>query len=143
MTPEQNKRFLQHFVEETINRKNLDAINELVAEDFIEHVPFPGQGPGREGLKYAIGIFLSAFPDIQWTVEEAVAEGEKVVSRFCWTGTHRGEFLGIPATGNSVKVWGVVIDLVRDGLLSESRIIIDTVGLLQQLGAIPAPRRKP
>jgi hypothetical protein len=71
-------------------------------------------------------------------VDEQVAEGERVVSRFTWTGTHRGSFLGILPTGKRVKVWGVVIDVVRDGQLSESRIIMDTFGLLQQLGAIPA-----
>jgi len=139
LTPEGNKVFLKRFVEETINKQNLDAINELVAENFVEQMPFPGQGPGRDGLKYAIGTFLSAFPDIQWVVDEQVAEGEKVVSRFTWTGTHRGGFLGIPPTGKPVKVWGVVIDVVRDGQLSESRIIMDTLGLLQQLGAIPVP----
>ena len=139
MTPEENKLFIRQFVEETINSKNLDALGKLVAENFVEQVPFPGQGPGREGLRYAIGIFLSAFPDIQWIVDEQIAEGEKVVSRFTWTGTHQGEFLGIPPKGKRVKVWGVVMDVVRDGMLSESRIIMDTMGLLQQLGAIPAP----
>jgi steroid delta-isomerase-like uncharacterized protein len=139
MTPEENKLFMRRFVEETINRRNLDALNELVAENFVEQVPFPGQGPGRDGLRYAIGMFLSAFPDIQWIVDKQIAEGEKVVSRFTWTGTHRGEFLGIPPKGKRVKVWGVVMDVVRDGMLSESRIIMDTMGLLQQLGAISAP----
>lgn len=139
MTPEQNKLFIRQFIEETINRRNLDALNELVAENFVEQVPFPGQGSGRDGLRYAIGIFLSAFPDIQWMVDEQIAEGEKVVSRFTWTGTHHGEFLGIPPKGKRVKVRGVVMDVVRDGMLSESRIIMDTMGLLQQLGAMPAP----
>lgn len=142
MTPEENKLFVQRFVDEAINRKNLDAIDELVAEDFVERVPFPGQGPGPGGLRHAIGIFLSAFPDIQWVLDEQVAEGERVVSRFTWTGTHRGEFLGIPPTGKPVKVWGVVMDVVRDGTLRESRIIMDTLGLLQQLGAVPAPDGK-
>jgi steroid delta-isomerase-like uncharacterized protein len=139
MTPDENKRFIRCFVEETINRKDLHAIDGFVAKDFIEHVPFHGQGPGRDGLRDAIGTLLSAFPDMQWIMDEQVGEGEKVVSRFSWTGTHRGEFLGIPPTGKSVKVWGIVMDLVRDGVLSESRIIMDTLGLLQQLGTIPAP----
>jgi steroid delta-isomerase-like uncharacterized protein len=68
-----------------------------------------------------------------------VAEGQKVVTRFVWTGTHRGVFLGIPATGKSVEVKGVVIDLLEDGRMSESRILMDTMGLMQQLGVIPAP----
>jgi steroid delta-isomerase-like uncharacterized protein len=143
MTSDENKQLIQRFVEETINRKNLDAIDELVAGNFIEHVPFPGQGPGRDGLRHAIGTLLRAFPDMHWTLDEQVSEGEKVVSRFSWTGTQHGEFLGIPPSGRPVTVWGVVMDLVRDGVLSESRIIMDTVGLLQQLGAIPAPGKAP
>jgi hypothetical protein len=82
MAPEENKPFIKRFVEEAINRKNLDALDGLVAENFVEHVPFPGQGPGRGGLRHAIGIFLSAFPDIHWVLDEQVAEGERVVSRF-------------------------------------------------------------
>ena len=135
---EDNKQFMRRFVEEAINKKNLDAVNELVAEDFVEHIPFPGQGPGREGLRHVLSTFLSAFPDIRWTLKEQVAEGEKVVSRFTMTGTHRGEFLGISPTGKSVKIWGVVIDMVRDGKFSESRIIMDTMSLMQQLGTIPS-----
>lgn len=82
MAPEENKLLLRRFVEETINKKDLDALDGLVAEDFIEHVPFPGQGPGRDGLRHALSMFLCAFPDIQWTVDEQIAEGDKVVSRF-------------------------------------------------------------
>jgi len=137
MTLEENKKFMTFFIEEVINKKNLDAANELVAEDFIEEVPFPGQGPGREGLKFVLNSMFTGFPDMNWTIDEQIAEGEKVVTRFTWTGTHQGEFMGIPATGKKVEVWGVVIDVVRNGLFSESRIIMDTFGLLQQLGVMP------
>jgi steroid delta-isomerase-like uncharacterized protein len=132
-----NKTVTKRFVDEGINNKNLAVLDELVAEDFIEHVPFPGQGPGRDGLKLTVGAFLTAFPDITWTTHEQIAEGNNVVSRFAWTGTHRGEFLGIPATGRRVTVWGMVIDVVRGGKMVESRIIMDTLGLMQQLGVIP------
>ena len=137
MTGEDNKSFMRHFIEEAINRKSPDALDAMVAEDFIEHVPFPGQGPGREGLRQALRLFHDAFPDMHWAVEEQVAEGEKVVTRFTWAGTHRGEFLGIAPTGRRVEVWGVVIDVVRGGRFAESRIIMDTLGLMQQLGAVP------
>jgi steroid delta-isomerase-like uncharacterized protein len=136
MTLEENKEFMSHFIEEVINEKNLNAADDLVAENFLEHLPFPGQGPGREGLKFALTSMFTGFPDMHWTVNEQVAEGEKVVTRFTWTGTHEGAFMGIPATNKKVEVWGVVIDVVRDGLFSESRIIMDTVGLLQQLGVM-------
>lgn len=132
-----NKTITKRFVDNGINKRNLNALDELVAEDFIEHVPFPGQGTGREGLKTVVGGFLQAFPDIVWTTHEQIAENDKVVSRFSWTGTHRGTFLGVPATGRKVTVWGVVIDVVRGGKMVESRIIMDTLGLMQQLGVIP------
>lgn len=127
---------MQRFAEEVINGKNLAAIDELVAADFVEHIPFPGQGPGREGLKQAIFVFLDAFSDLHWTIEEQIAEGEKVERGFSMKGTQRGEFLGVPATGRPINVWGVVIDVVRDGRLAESRIIMDTVSLMQQLGPL-------
>jgi steroid delta-isomerase-like uncharacterized protein len=142
MTSEETKRFMQHFIEETINKKNLDALDSLVAEDFVEHIPFPGQGPGREGLRYAIATFLSGFPDMRWTVEEQIAEGEKVVTRFTMSGTHQGEFLGIAPTGKSVQVWGIVIDVVHEGKFAESRIIMDMMSLMQQLGVLPPPGEK-
>jgi steroid delta-isomerase-like uncharacterized protein len=128
---------MQSFVDDVINKRNLDAVDTLVADDFVEHVPFAGQGPGRAGLRYAIGLLLTAFPGIHWVVDEQVAEGNKVVSRFTWTGTHRGPFLGVPPTGRRVRVWGVVIDVVHGGQFTESRLIMDTFGLMQQLGAIP------
>jgi steroid delta-isomerase-like uncharacterized protein len=136
MTLEENKKFMSNFIEEVINKKNLDAADDLVAADFIEYLPFPGQGPGREGLKFAINAMLTGFPDMNWTVQEQIAEGETVVTRFTWTGTHDGAFMGIPPTNKKVEVWGVVIDVVRDGLFAESRIIMDTVGLLQQVGVM-------
>lgn len=137
MTLEENKKIINYFIEEIINRKNLNAADVIVSEDFIEHLPFPGQGPGREGLKFALNSMFTGFPDMHWTVQEQIAEGEKVVTRFTWTGTHQGEFMGIPPTNKSVEVWGVVIDVVRNNLFSESRIIMDSIGLLQQLGVMP------
>jgi steroid delta-isomerase-like uncharacterized protein len=137
MTTEENKKFMNYFIEEVINKKNLNAANDLVSDDFTEHVPFPGQGPGREGLKFVLNSMFTGFPDMNWTVNEQIAEAEKIVTRFTWTGTHKGVFMGIPPTNKRVEVWGVVIDVVRNSLFSESRIIMDTIGLLQQLGVMP------
>jgi steroid delta-isomerase-like uncharacterized protein len=137
MTIQANKQFVLRFIDVVLNAQDLGAVDDFVPPDFVEHVPLPGQGPGREGLRHAVGMLLEAFPDLRWRTEQQVAEGDTVVSRFTWTGTHRGEFLGVPATGRRVAVWGVVMDVVRDGLLVESRIIMDTLGLLQQLGVIP------
>lgn len=134
---EESRKIINYFIEEVINNKNLDAANEIVSEDFIEHIPFPGQGPGREGLKVALNSMFTGFPDMKWTVQEQITEGEKVVTRFTWAGTHQGEFMGIPPTNKQVEVWGVVIDVVRNKLFSESRIIMDNIGLLKQLGVMP------
>jgi steroid delta-isomerase-like uncharacterized protein len=134
-----NKDVIKAFLEDVINQGRLERANDLVKEDFVELDPLPGQVQGREGLKAVIHALRSAFPDMHWVVNEMVAEGQKVVTRFVWTGTHRGVFLGIPATGRSVAVKGVVIDLLEDGRMSESRILMDTMGLMQQLGVIPSP----
>ena len=128
---------VERFVEEAINQGRLDVMDEIVALDFVELDPLPGQRQGREGLKDVIGMMRAAFPDIHWVTEETVEQGEKVVSRFTWTGTHRGPFLGIPATGKSVSVKGVVIDRVVAGRMTDSRILMDTFGMLQQLGVVP------
>lgn len=137
MNTEENKKIMNYFIEEVINNKNLNAVDTFVSETFVEDVPFPGQEPGREGLKFALKSMFTGFPDMKWTVLEQIAEGEKVVTRFTWTGTHKGVFMGIPPTNKGVEVWGIVIDIVKNGLFSESRILMDNIGLLKQLGVMP------
>jgi steroid delta-isomerase-like uncharacterized protein len=138
MTEAVNKAVIIRFLEEVINQGQLGVADEIVAEDFIELDPLPGQRQGREGLKEVIGGLLAAFPDMHWVADEMVGEGEKVVTWFTWTGTHRGTFLGIPATGKNVAVKGVVIDRLVGGRMTDSRILMDTLGMMQQLGVIPA-----
>ncbi len=134
-----NSAMVRDFVEEAINQGKIDSTDKFVWEDVVEQVPFPGQGPGVEGLKDVLRGFRAGFPDIHFAIEEQIAEGDKVLSRFEWTGTHRGEFLGVPATGRPVKVWGMVVDRLVDGRIKETRIIMDALGLMMQLGAIPPP----
>ena len=81
----------------------------------------------------------AGFPDLHFSVEEQIAEGDKVVTRFEWTGTHQGEFLGVAATGRSAKVWGMVIDRLQSGRIKDTRIIMDMLGLMMQLGVFPPP----
>ena len=126
------------FIEEVLNQGRLERADELVLDGFVELDPLPGQTPGREGLKEVIRQMRISFPDMQWTVEEMIAEGEKVSTRFVWTGTQQGAFLGIPATGRHITVKGVVIDRLVRGKMADSRILMDTLGMMQQLGAIPA-----
>jgi steroid delta-isomerase-like uncharacterized protein len=134
------RALLHRFIDEVINGRDLDrALGELVAEDFVEQNPLPGQGPGRAGLRDVLARMFAGFPDLRWEVQETVVEAERVASVSFWTGTHQGEFLGIPATGRSVEVESWNLDRFQDGQLTESRIIMDVMGLLTQLGALPAP----
>ena len=100
--------------------------------------PARAQGPGLEGLKDVLRGMRSAFPDIDFSIKEQVCEGDKVVSRFEWTGAHKAEFMGVPATGRQVRVWGVVIDRLEAGRIKDTRILMDALGLMMQLGALPA-----
>jgi steroid delta-isomerase-like uncharacterized protein len=133
-----NAAIIRRFVDEVINQGKIDSAGQYAWEDVVEQVPLPGQGPGLEGLKGILRVFLTGFPDLTFFIQEQITEGEKVVSRFEWTGTHKGEFLGVPATGRPVKVWGVVIDRLESGRIKDTRIIMDTLGLMTQLGAIPS-----
>jgi steroid delta-isomerase-like uncharacterized protein len=132
-----NIAVVTRFLEEVINQGRLEQADELVAVDFVELDPLPGQRQGRDGLKEVIGMMRAAFPDIHWVADETVAGGDKVVTRFTWTGTHRGTFLGVPATGRSVSVKGVVIDRLVGGKMTDSRILMDNLTMMQQLGVIP------
>lgn len=130
---------VREFIEEVLNQGRLDVTDRFFWGDMVEQVPFPGQGPGIEGLKDVVRAMRVAFPDMCWHIEEQLTEGDRVLTRFEWTGTHRGEFLGVGATGRSVKVWGMVIDRFQEDRIKETRLIMDTLGLMVQLGAVPAP----
>jgi steroid delta-isomerase-like uncharacterized protein len=115
MTVAENKAVISSFLEEVLNQGRLERVDDLVAVDFVEVDPFPGQKQGREGLKQVISAFRTAFPDIHWVIEEMLGEGEKVFSRFTWHGTHRSEFFDVPATGKQITVKGMVVDRVVAG----------------------------
>ena len=134
-----NATIVRRFTEEVITKGKIDAAAQFVWEDVVEQVPLPGQGPGLEGLKDILRYMRSGFPDIDFSVKEQISEGDKVASRFEWTGTHQGEFMGVPATGKPVRVWGIVIDRLEDGRIKDTRIIVDTLGLMMQLGAVAPP----
>lgn len=134
-----NPTVVRRFVEEVINQGRMDSAVQFVYEDVVEQVPLPGQGPWLEGLKDILRQMRTAFPDLNFSIKEQIAEGEKVVSRFEWTGTHQQEFLGVPSTGRPVRVWGVVIDRLEGGRIKDTRIIMDTLGLMMQLGVFPSP----
>jgi len=129
---------VNRFCAEVINARNPAAADGLVAEDFIELDPLPGQKPGRAGLQEWLAGWFAAFPDLAWTNSEQITEGDTIVTRFYWTGTHQQEFMGIPATGRHVNVNGVVIDRVINAQMVDSRMLMNSLSMLQQLGVIPA-----
>ena len=136
---QQNKTIVRRFIEEFQNGGNESAAEELLAADFVDHTPFPGVSPDREGVKRLFAALRQAFPDLRAKIHDQLAEKERVATRMTFRGTHRGEFLGIAPTGRSVSF--DVIDVVRiaDGRIAEHWNVIDLMGLLQQIG--PQPRR--
>jgi steroid delta-isomerase-like uncharacterized protein len=139
MSTETNKATVRRYYEEVHNQGKLDVLKEIVVEDHIEHNPFPGQGQGRQGFQQRVELLQSAFT-MNFTVEDLIAEGDKVVARWTNHNVHQGPFMGIPATGKSVIVSGIDIHLLRDGKLAEHWDVVDTLSLLQQLGALPMPK---
>jgi steroid delta-isomerase-like uncharacterized protein len=136
---EANKAISRRVVEEIFNAGRLEAAEEIVAPDYVGHDPAsPELITGPEGLKRQVDGYRTAFPDVRLTIEDEIAEGDRVVTRWRARGTHEGELFGIPATGKQATVTGVTIDRIVDGRIAESWTNWDTLGLLQQLGAIPA-----
>ena len=133
------KAMVQRGVEEIFNKKNLTYIDDFIATDVVDHSAPPRLPPGIEDYRLKVGAFTSAFPDLQITYEPMIAEGDMVAGRFPLTGTHQGEFAGIPATGKQVSVTGHDFVRLTDGKLVEHWVEMDTLGMMQQLGVIPAP----
>jgi steroid delta-isomerase-like uncharacterized protein len=123
---------------ELISAGEIDAFGELLADDFVEHEELPGLEPSKEGVKQLFHMYRAGFPDLLMEVQDVLASGDKVVARVRGTGTHQGEFMGMPATGKKVDVQ--LIDIIRfgdDGLAHEHWGVLDALGMMQQLGAIP------
>ncbi len=138
MSTEENKALVHRGIEEIWNQKNLAILDELAAPDFVCHNPTMTT-QGLEQYKQLVTMYFTAFPDLHITIEDQVAEGDKVVTRYTARGTHQGSFMGIPPTGKQGVVTGIGIDRFANGKLVEDWINNDDLGLLQQLGIIPAP----
>ena len=130
------KAIVRRLVDEAQRRGNLAVVDELLGEDFVDHSALPGLPPNRDGVRILFGALRAAFPDLDVDIHEQIGEGEKVVTRKTFTGTHRGEFMGAAPTGNRVTFEVIDILTVRDGKIREHRLQYDQLGLLKQLGAI-------
>jgi steroid delta-isomerase-like uncharacterized protein len=123
---------------ELINAGDVDGFGELLADDLVEHEETPGLAPTKDGVLEFFRMYTAAFPDLRMEPEDVLPSGDKVVARLRVTGTHEGEFLGIPATGRGIDVQ--VIDIVRfgdDGLAHEHWGVFDVMTMMQQLGVVP------
>ena len=138
MSTEDNKALVRRY-QETHNTNNLGALDDIVAADIISHSSLPGVPAGLEGGKMVHMMFMSAFPDGHVTIDDLVAEGDKVVERFTFTGTNRGSFLGAPPTGKRVTATGMSVFRIAGGKIVEHWGQNDTMGVMQQLGLIPSP----
>jgi steroid delta-isomerase-like uncharacterized protein len=136
---EENKALLRRYFEEAWNKHNPAAIDEFYAPDLVNHSAPPGMPNDREGVKAGLGMFLGAFPDVKVTSDFVIAEGDKVAMRFTTRATHTGEWLGTPATGKRMEVTGIVIARVAGGRIAEVWYESDQMGMMQQLGVVPAP----
>jgi steroid delta-isomerase-like uncharacterized protein len=139
---EQNKFLVRRAVEEVWNRGNFAVAEELAASDIVVHLSTPGDElHGPEGIKQYYTMLHTAFPDIHFTIEDQIAEGDRVVTRWTAQATHKGEYQGVPPTGKRFKLAGVDIDRIVNGKVVECWPIEDQLGLLQQLGVVPVPER--
>jgi steroid delta-isomerase-like uncharacterized protein len=140
MSEEENKALFRRYVEEGWAKGNVEAADEVFADRYVAHQPDGSeQERGREDVKQFLRQYREAFPDLQITIEDQIAEGEKVVTRWSSRGTHQGEFRGIGPTGNEVRLTGIGIFRFSDGKVVESWDNFDQLGMLRQLEAIPEP----
>jgi steroid delta-isomerase-like uncharacterized protein len=135
---DETKEVVLRYYDEVLNAGNVDALGALAVPDYDEHDPLPGQANGLEGLEQRVQMLRSAFRP-HFTVDDVIAEQDKVVVRWTNRGTHVGEFLGMPPTGKSFAMSGIDIHRLRGGKLAEHWHVVDMFGLLQQLGLIPQP----
>ncbi len=139
MTTEENKAIARRFADEVLNGGNLALIDELVAPDFVDHSVSPGVPPNREGAKTFFAMLRGAFPDLHVTINDVIAEGDKVVQRTTAHGTMTGAMMGMPPSGKSATWQQMHILRFADGKQVEHWAVIDQLGMLQQLGFAEAP----
>ncbi|NIO72292.1 MAG: ester cyclase [Anaerolineae bacterium] len=139
MSVEANKTIARRYFEELLNKGNLAVADEILATNIIVDSSLQTVIHGVENVKQSMAGFRAAFPDQHFTIEDEIGEGDKVVVRYVYRGTHQGEFQGIAPTGKQVAVAGIAIYQITGGRIEEVWVASDSLGLMQQLGAVPAP----
>jgi predicted ester cyclase len=136
-------RMIERIPLEVLNNGNFGLLDEIVSTDFVDHYAQPGVPPTREGLKQSVTALKTAFPDLHYTIDDAIESGDKIVHRLTASGTMKGDFMGIPATGKRATWTEIHIGKVANGRLTEHWGLVDQLGMLVQLGVVPAPGRVP
>lgn len=143
MSQQDNKAVARRYYGEVLNQRNVELLDEIAAEDYVEHDPFPGQGNGRADLKARVRLLHNAFDPLEFTIEDLIAESDKVVVRWTNAGNNSGSFLGMPPTNKDISIAGVDIHALRDGRLAEHWHVVDQLTQMQQMGLIPTPDASP
>jgi predicted ester cyclase len=140
VSAEENKALARRWFEDLFNAGNLEVADEIIAPEHVNHDPtIPGIPSGPEGQKQIVNVYRGAFTNAHITVEEQLAEGDRVVTRWSGSGTHQGELMGVAPTGNQVTITGLTINRISDGKIVESWSNYDALGMMRQIGAIPEP----
>ena len=139
MSTEDNKAVVRRFFEEVLNQKKRAVLDEVFDLNVVDHFAPPGTPGGLEGARHTLDMFLTAFPDLHFTVEDLIAEGDEVVARVTMSGTQHGAFMGVPPTGKHVTITGIDINRFVGGKSVEHWVEMDALGMMQQLGVVPAP----
>jgi steroid delta-isomerase-like uncharacterized protein len=139
---ETNKALIRRLLEEAVNKGNLSVVDESLSTDYVYREPTVGEKRGRAGSRELVTMYRNAFPDAKLTIDEQIAEGDTVVTRWTATGTHRGELFGVAPTGKTVRVQGVLTSRIVNGKVVEETEIYDALGMLRQLGVVPAVTAK-
>jgi steroid delta-isomerase-like uncharacterized protein len=135
-----NKEIVRRLVDGVWQDRNLALIDELVAQDYVGHDPIqPEPIRGRDGFRQFVGMYQSAFHDATVTIDDQIAEGDRVMTRWTGRGTHTGELMGIAPTGKEVTVSGITVSRLAGGKIAEEWELMDALGMLVQLGAVPQP----
>jgi steroid delta-isomerase-like uncharacterized protein len=138
MSAQENKALVRRLVEEAQSGGNLDVIDDLISPDFVDHSAWPGIPATREGVKQIFGMFHAALADLQVIIHDQIAEDDRVVTRKTLRGTHQSALLGVPPTGNVIRIEVIDILRVQDGQITDHWNLVDQHGLLEQLGLVPA-----
>jgi len=140
VSTEENKAQVQRLIDEAWNKGNLAVVDEILSPNYVLHINAPGARMDLDGYKQALSMYHNALSGFGFTVEDMIAEGDKVVIRWTIRGTHNGEYMGVAATGKDVSVTGIAIRRLENGKIVEEWVEMDRLGLMQQMGAVPSPK---